>query len=112
MAVETFTWCPRVGAQSDASFRTRKAQFGDGYAQVSGDGINPRTPQWSVSFTGKETYILEIKAFLERHAGWKSFQWKPPLEPEGLYRSESINIVTHGAGLYTLSTTFTQAFHP
>jgi phage-related protein len=83
MAVETFSWCPKVASQVDTSFRTRKAQFGDGYAQVAGDGINPVTPQWSVSFTGDEAYIQAIKNFLNRHAGWKSFIWKPPLEPSG-----------------------------
>jgi len=112
MAVETFSWCPKVAAQADTSFRTRKAQFGDNYAQVAGDGINPVTSQWSVSFTGDEAYVLAIKAFLKRHAGWKSFIWKPPLEPAGLWRSESVQIATHGADLYTLSTTFIQAYHP
>lgn len=112
MATETFSWSPRVGAQNDTSLRTRKAQFGDNYAQVSGDGLNPVTPQWSVSFTGDEAYVLAIKAFLTRHAGWKSFIWKPPLEPAGLWRSESLQISTHGADLYTLSTTFIQAYHP
>ncbi|MDU7134249.1 MAG: phage tail protein, partial [Enterobacteriaceae bacterium] len=38
MAIETFTWCPRINPEQEVSFRTRKAQFGDGYAQVSGDG--------------------------------------------------------------------------
>lgn len=112
MATETFSWSPRVGAQSDNSFRTRKAQFGDGYTQVAGDGINPVMPQWSVSFTGDEAYVGAIKAFLTRHAGAKSFIWKPPLEPAGLWRSESLQIATHGADNYTLSTTFIRAYHP
>lgn len=112
MAVETFSWCPKVAAQADTSFRTRKAQFGDNYAQVAGDGINPVTAQWSVSFTGDEAYVLAIKAFLKRHAGWKSFIWKPPLDPVGLWRSESLQIATHGNDKYTLSTTFIQAYHP
>lgn len=96
MAVETFSWCPKVASQVDTSFRTRKAQFGDGYTQVAGDGINPVTPQWSVSFTGDEAYIQAIKNFLNRHTGWKSFIWKPPLEPSGLWRAESFQISTHG----------------
>ncbi|MBJ6574682.1 phage tail protein, partial [Enterobacter hormaechei] len=36
MAVETFSWCPKVTSQVDTSFRTRKAQFGDSYTQVAG----------------------------------------------------------------------------
>lgn len=112
MAVETFSWCPKVTSQVDTSFRTRKAQFGDGYTQVAGDGINPVTPQWSVSFTGDEAYIQAIKNFLNRHTGWKSFIWKPPIEPSGLWRAESFQISTHGNKKYTLSSTFIQAYHP
>ncbi|MGE1734216.1 phage tail protein [Enterobacter hormaechei] len=63
---------------------------------MAGDGINPATPQWSVSFTGDEAYIQAIKNFLNRHTGWKSFIWKPPLEPSGLWRAESFQISTHG----------------
>ncbi|HHA1715902.1 phage tail protein [Enterobacter kobei] len=112
MTVETFTWCPKVASQVDTSFRTRKVQFGDGYAQVAGDGINPVTQQWSVSFTGDEAYIQAIKNFLNRHSGFKSFIWKPPLESSGLWRAESFQISTLGNKKYTLSSTFTQAYHP
>ncbi len=41
MAILVFTWCPRLNASSDTKFRTRTVQFGDGYKQVSGDGLNP-----------------------------------------------------------------------
>ncbi|HFK5819250.1 TPA: phage tail protein, partial [Enterobacter kobei] len=67
MTIETFTWCPRINAEADTSFRVRKAQFGDGYEQVSGDGLNTRTQQWTLNFTGNETYISAIKSFLDRH---------------------------------------------
>ncbi|HAI2876676.1 TPA: phage tail protein, partial [Escherichia coli] len=59
-----------------------------------------------------EAYIQAIKNFLNRHAGWKSFIWKSPLEPSGLWRAESFQISTHGNKKYTLSSTFTQAYHP
>ncbi|HIH9438977.1 TPA: tail fiber domain-containing protein [Klebsiella variicola subsp. variicola] len=36
MAIEIFTWSPRVNPQQTVNFRVRKAQFGDGYAQVAG----------------------------------------------------------------------------
>jgi phage-related protein len=61
MAIETFTWCPRINAEADTNFRVRKAQFGDGYEQVSGDGLNTRSQQWTLNFTGNETYISAIK---------------------------------------------------
>ncbi|XTZ40274.1 phage tail protein [Salmonella enterica] len=113
MAVETFTWCPRINASQEVTFTTRKAQFGDGYAQVAGDGINTRSQQWSLSFVGNETLIGAIKDFLDRHQGVKSFQWKPPLEPLGLYRcEEGYKPTALGAGKYSLDVTFTQAFAP
>ena len=41
MAIQIFGFPARVNAAGDTRFRIRKAQFGDGYMQVSGDGINP-----------------------------------------------------------------------
>lgn len=112
MALETFTWSPRVSPSQTVSMRTRKAQFGDGYTQVSGDGINPRSQEWDLNFVGTEAYIQAIKAFLDRHEGQKSFQWKPPLEPLGLYRCEQYKPTPMGAGNFSLTATFTQAYKP
>ncbi|MBT0408554.1 phage tail protein, partial [Morganella morganii] len=36
--IEIFTWCPRVNPTEDITYKTRRAKFGDGYEQVSGDG--------------------------------------------------------------------------
>ncbi|HDX9500717.1 TPA: phage tail protein, partial [Bacillus thuringiensis] len=94
------------------SFRTRKAGFGDGYTQVSGDGLNPRSQEWELNFVGTEDYILPIKQFLDRHGGTKSFQWTPPLEDIGLFRCEQYKPVPMGGGNYSLSATFIQGFKP
>ncbi|MFZ4170475.1 phage tail protein, partial [Enterobacter ludwigii] len=56
MAIETFTWSPRVSPTQTVSFRTRSAKFGDGYEQISGDGLNPRSQQWELNFVGTEEY--------------------------------------------------------
>lgn len=112
MAIEIFTWCPRLNAQQEVKFRTRTVQFGDGYKQVTGEGINLRSQTWALEFTGNETYIAAIKAFLDRHQGTKSFSWRPPLEPLGLYRCSTYTPTALGAGKYNLSATFEQAFAP
>jgi phage-related protein len=112
MALETFTWSPRVNPTQTVTFRKRKAQFGDGYEQVSGDGLNPRSQQWELNFVGAQTYIEEIKGFLDRQGGTKAFQWKPPLEALGLYRCEEFKPAPMGGGNYSLSATFIQAFKP
>ncbi|MCS4445167.1 phage tail protein [Klebsiella pneumoniae] len=112
MAIEIFTWSPRVNPTQTVSFRTRKAGFGDGYTQVSGDGLNPRSQEWELSFVGTEEYIRTIKKFLDRHGGTKSFQWTPPLEDTGLFRCEQYKPVPMGGGNYSLSATFIQGFKP
>lgn len=112
MAIEVFTWCPRTNAGADVNFRVREASFGDGFTQASGNGPNTKKQEWEVSFVGKEGYIQAIKGFLDRHQGVKAFQWKPPLEPIGLYRCKTYKPVALGARMYSLTATFIQAYAP
>lgn len=69
MAIKTFNYPACINAAGDIRFRIRKAQFGDGYMQVSGDGINPITRSSDLTFIGKYSYITSIIAFLEDHQG-------------------------------------------
>ncbi|MCC8385153.1 phage tail protein [Photorhabdus laumondii subsp. laumondii] len=112
MTIEVFTWYPRTQAAGGVNFRVRKAQFGDGYTQVAGDGINPKTQNWELSFIGNEAYIRAIVGFLDHHAGHKSFQWEPPLSDAGLYRCNAYKTTALGGGNYSLSANFIQAYHP
>ncbi|RAU39253.1 phage tail protein [Pseudomonas sp. RIT411] len=112
MAVETFTWRPLSGAQGQIDHRTRTSQFGDGYAQVVGDGPNNRSQSWPLTFKGRRETIIEIRDFLDRHAGYRSFLWTPPLGSIGFYRAKEVSISPVGGAVYTLTATFEQAFHP
>ena len=67
MALETFNWSPRVNPSQDVTMRTREAQFGDGYTQTSGDGINPRSQSWDLTFIGIESYIKVNRHGFNRH---------------------------------------------
>jgi phage-related protein len=69
MAVETFTWCPKIDASSAPEYRTRSSKFGDGYEQVAGDGINNRVDSWSLTFVVGKAAALDIKAFWTATAG-------------------------------------------
>ena len=52
--IEIFTWCPRVNPTEDITYKTRRAKFGDGYEQVSGDGLTPaaRSGHWNLPVAG------------------------------------------------------------
>ncbi len=88
-----------VQAVKDVNFRVRKAQFGDGYTQVDGDGIHPKTQKWELLFVGNETYIRAIVDFLDHHGGYKSFQWTPQLADAGLYRCDAYKTTAFGADI-------------
>ena len=87
---DVFNWTPQVDPQGQTTFRVRSAQFGDGYTQSVGDGINNRVDSWPLSFEGDAAYVQPIKDFLDSHAGAQSFQWTPPLGAPALFRTVEI----------------------
>lgn len=112
MAIETFGWTPDKSPSGEYTYRTRTAQFGDGYAQVVGDGINAESQSWPLTFTGTKAGMVAIRDFLRRHGGAKSFLWTPPAGDLGLYRCKTFGLSHVGGSIYTLNATFEQAFHP
>jgi phage-related protein len=112
MATETFTWRAVNTAAGQVTLRTLSAQFGDGYSQAAGDGLNNKVQSWPLQFAGRQAEILAIQDFLDRHKGYKSFYWTPPLGVQGLYRVPEYSPVADKGGIYTLSATFVQSFAP
>ena len=76
--MSTFTWSPAPGASLAKQPRVRSAQFGDGYEQRVGDGINNSPRAWTVDFTRKTSDIDAIDGFLDAANGTASFDWTPP----------------------------------
>lgn len=54
MAIEHFGWRIQAASQPTLSSKdtVRTAQFGDGYKQVSGSGLNDEVLNYDFSFTG------------------------------------------------------------
>lgn len=112
MTTPTFTWQPRVEPTGTAKYRVLTAQFGDGYQQTAADGINNKVQSWPLTFSGTASEITPIRDFLDACGGYQSFYWTPPLGTTGLYVCPSHNIKPLGGGLYELTATFNQVFHP
>lgn len=112
MATEEFTWCPDNGADADVGHRTLDVQFGDGYQQVAGDGVNTRSMVWNLNFQRDQEEIALIKDFLDRHGGVKPFYWQPPMELKGLYLAKGYKPAALGGRLHSLQVTFRQFFRP
>ncbi|WP_252120331.1 phage tail protein [Symbiopectobacterium purcellii] len=54
MAIETFHWPLQIGNQPEVQYNetVRKVQFGDGYTQLSGTGLNGETITFPYAFRG------------------------------------------------------------
>ncbi|WP_313624899.1 phage tail protein [Kosakonia sp.] len=115
MAIEAFTWPIQSAGQPTTKVKdtVRKAQFGDGYAQVSGSGLHTELLTFEFSFTGRPALALEMYAFLRRHKT-KSFSFKPPFGVLALWRVEadSLQQVVKSQNVITITATFEQAFAP
>lgn len=98
MADETFSYSVKAGAAGEVLLERLEARMGDGYVQRSGVGINGKTQDWNVAKRGPASEINPVKDFIDRHGGWKSFNWTPPNGVAGLYvcagYSETANVGT------------------
>ncbi|MMZ50861.1 Phage minor tail protein [compost metagenome] len=114
--LKTFHFPPRYGAAGEFEPVVREVQFGDGYRQVTGDGINSEKESWPLTFSGPWKFVEPIVAFLREHNGYRSFQWRNPLYQLGLYNAGAFTLTPTFANAqgrnYTLTVTFTRANHP
>jgi len=80
--VDTFpNVSPDLSATPEREPIILRADFGDGYFQATGDGINPYKDTWEMSFTNRpKAQIDEIDAFVKGKNGVTSFYWTPPNE--------------------------------
>lgn len=109
---EVFAWSPLVEPQGSNTLRVRKAQFGDGYAQVVRDGINNRVRSWSLQFGGPNSLVDQIEAFLVARGGAESFLWTPRGGAQGLFLCTSFVRTPVSYGVAQLSATFEEWFAP
>lgn len=109
---ETFKFSTGLQTEGTINQKVQTSDFGDGYSQSTSIGINNQYEEWNVNFKGKASYINQIRDFLDRHEGDKSFYWTPPDGKQGRYRSTNYKINPLGGNAYELTSTFTQTFEP
>ena len=115
---DTFTWIPDDGPSGEKNVRANILQFGDGYKQIIGDGLNTLEQSWSLTFNRDYSEIDAIEDFLVAHstgtAGPVSFFWTPPgpNAVQGYYFCLSWRVSPRSGQNATLSATFEQAFFP
>lgn len=76
--METFTFPVQTKPRGEVTFRRRVVQFGDGYSQKVGDGLNTKVQNWTLVFDGSFAEAEQVTDFLDRHKGTLPFLWTPP----------------------------------
>lgn len=107
---EVFTWRPKIQVPGDVQFAVLQAQFGDGYIQTAADGINNRRQSWNLTFVGKRAVIAAIQTFLNRHAGFKPFEWTPKDHAAALFDVAGYRITDMHNGVWSLQAEFRERF--
>jgi phage-related protein len=116
MTRPTFTPSPApsvTGLSTQTTARVLKAEFGDGYTQRAGDGLNTLPAQVSATWPPMPRATLDaIVSFLEHRRGFEAFAWTVPGEASSrLWTCETWSIAAAGStNLFTLSATFEQVF--
>ena len=108
--MNTFIWGPGPDPVETKKPRVITAQFGDGYQQRIGDGINKNPRTWSLKFTRLTADIDAIAAFLDSHAGLDAFVWVPPTGPTGKWICAEWSRRVPIRDLHELTATFVEVF--
>lgn len=112
MAAETFSYTVKAGASGGTKFRTRSIAFGDGYRQGSGDGLNAKSRSWNITKDGPAAELQPVKDFIDRHEGYKRFNWTPPNGVAGLFTCEGYNESADVGTEGSMNAMFVEAFQP
>lgn len=85
--MDIFTWKTQLQDTIEMSYgqNVREVNFGDGYTQVAGLGINIHNEKWALTWTNPKNISLDILKFLQLHIT-KSFIWKNPSGKNQIYR--------------------------
>lgn len=111
-AIPVFEYPVQANDTGSKEYIIRTAQFGDAYAQVSGEGINSSKQSWAITYSGTLEKVALVAAFLDERAGYKSFAWRNPMGQLNLYRAPKYDVLPYAKDVFRLTATFEQAFAP
>lgn len=110
MAIDKCKWAVQVqngGGGIQYQDRQRTAQFGDGYAQNTPEGMNPISLIIQVVYTGTTANAKEVRDFMNAHKT-KPFTYAPPGGVLGLYnvQKDSVRYQPLSRNVATVTCTF------
>lgn len=94
------------------SYRVKRVDFGDGYAQRAKDGLNTVRQQWRLVWERiPDTLAEELRVFFNTRAGVEAIEWTPFNQLTELkWTAAGFTSKPVGANISTVSVTLTQEF--
>lgn len=100
-----------TGHNKNYKARALISNFGDGYRQRAGDGINTIEREIEVKFIGSYTNIAIYVTFFKARDGYEAFTWTPPDEASSLkWTCQEWNVTGEEPGTSSLTATFRKEF--
>ena len=98
---------PSINSRNPISFNVREVQFGDGYSQRAGDGINNIKRAWDLNWDMLSfDQAKDIQTFLENKGGWQSFTYTVPSDIQRKYKCKTFTPAFASGEFFSLSATF------
>lgn len=105
--MNTFTWEVGEGTSPTIGLNATDIQFGDGYRDQIGEGMNADVHVWQLSGKFRLADMQAIDAFLRANRA-KPFLWTPPGFPQKAFTCKSWSPIPIGAAWYDVSLEFVE----
>lgn len=107
----TLTYIPTYSISGGSEPRVRKTNFGDGYSQRVGDGLNTQPEKWTLEYIKPLSTIQTILSFFTTTKGVDYFWWTPPVSGSPLKFSYlSYTIAPMGNNIWRLTVNIEEVF--
>ena len=103
------TVAPSYGSPKDKDFRISRADFGDGYSQRVGDGINVEREIWQLSWNMLTSLqASNISDFFDAREGTEAFAWLTPNAETKNFTVQTYTKTPIANGLFSMAATLEQ----
>ncbi|TPW29673.1 hypothetical protein FJU08_12700 [Martelella alba] len=104
--------CPSIQSSKDITIRTLESNFGDGYSQRAGDGLNTTGIAFNAIWPGLTlSQADQIEAFFLSLRGVHPFEWTLPREHEAkLFRCKQWSRTGAGGGHDTITASIERVY--
>ncbi|MBR0568007.1 phage tail protein [Azoarcus sp. L1K30] len=109
--MSTFIWIATYGSNVETKPNVAVAEFGDGYEQRVGLGLNITRRRWNLQFNNRPNDTADaIEGFLKARNGIESFDWTPKYGGAGKWVCCEWSSIPTSPNTRSVTATFEEVF--